>query len=127
MTHGGAWPRHLGRRNHVKKLVTLLALSALPAMALAASWDKAPLVDHMCLDKVKGNPDAHPTSCLLKCAGSGYGILTAEGQWLKFDEAGNQKAVTALKATKKKDHIRVNVTGERQGDTIQVASLALSE
>lgn len=110
----------------MKKLVTLLALSAMPALALAASWDKAPLVDHMCVNKVKGDPDGHPTACLLKCANSGYGILS-EGQWLKLDQAGNQKALAALKATKKKDHIRVNVTGERQGDTIQVTSLALAE
>ncbi len=111
----------------MKKLVTLLVLSGLPALALAASWDKAPLVDHMCLNKVKADPDSHPTSCLLKCAGSGYGILTPDGQWLKLDKAGNDKALAALKATKRKDHIRVNVTGEQKGDTIEVASLALAE
>lgn len=111
----------------MKKLVIWLALSGLPALALAASWDKAPLVDHMCLEKVKANPDKHTTSCLIQCANSGYGILGGDGQWLKFDEAGNQKALAALKATKKKDHIRVNVTGERKGDTIEVASLALAD
>lgn len=111
----------------MKRLVICLALSGLPALALAGSWDKAPLVDHMCLEKVKANPDKHPTSCLIQCANSGYGILGSDGQWLKFDEAGNQKALAALKATKKKDHIRVNVTGERKGDTIEVASLALAD
>ncbi len=111
----------------MKKLVLSLVLSGLPALAMAAAWEKAPLVDHMCVDKVKGDPDSHPTSCLMKCAGSGYGILTSDGKWLKLDEAGNHKALAALKATKKKDHIRVNVTGEMKGDTIQVASLALAE
>lgn len=111
----------------MKKLVTVLVLSGLPALALAASWEKAPLVDHMCAQKVKGDPDSHPTSCLLKCASSGYGILGSDGQWLKLDEAGNQKALAALKATQKKDHIRVNVTGERKGDTIEVQTLALAD
>jgi hypothetical protein len=111
----------------VKKLVTWLMLCGLPALALAASWDKAPLVDHMCLEKVKADPDKHATSCLIKCAGSGYGILTGDGQWLKLDQAGNDKALAALKATKKKDHIRVNVTGERKGDTIEVATLAVAD
>ena len=111
----------------MKKLALSLALSCLPALAMAAAWEKAPLVDHMCLNKVKGDPDSHPTSCLMKCAGSGYGILTADGQWLKLNEAGNEKALAALKATKKKDHIRVNVTGEQKGDTIEVTTLALAE
>ena len=111
----------------MKKLAMWLALSGMPALALAASWDKAPLVDHMCLSKVKADPDAHPTSCLIKCAHSGYGILAGDGQWLKFDKAGNDKALAALKATKKKDHIRVNVTGEQKGDTIEVATLAMVE
>jgi hypothetical protein len=111
----------------VKKLLTCLMLSGLPALALAASWEKAPLVDKMCVGKVKGDPDSHPTSCLLKCAGSGYGILTGDGAWLKLDKAGNDKAMAALKATNKKDHIRVNVTGELKGDTIEVASLAMAD
>jgi hypothetical protein len=128
MTSGGALAPPLSRRRStVKKLVLSLVLSGLPALALAAAWEKAPLVDHMCVSKVKADPDSHTTSCLMKCAGSGYGILTGDGQWLKLDEAGNQKALAALKATKKKDHIRVDVTGERKGDTIQVATLALSE
>ncbi len=111
----------------MKKVVLALALTWLPALALAASWEKVPLVDHMCLDKVKADPDKHPTSCLIKCAGSGYGILTEDGKWLKLDKAGNEKALAALKATSKKDHIRVNVTGERSGDSIEVSALSIAD
>lgn len=111
----------------MKKLAIWIALSGLPALALAASWEKAPLVDHMCAEKVKGDPDGHTTACLIKCANSGYGILGSDGQWLKLDKGGSDKALAALKATKKKDHIRVNVTGERKGDTIEVSTLALAE
>ncbi len=112
-------------KTFAKALVVLVL--TMPALALAGSWEKVSLIDHMCLEKMGKTPDNHPTSCLLKCAGSGYGILTSNGKWLALDKAGNEKALSALKATKKKDHIRVNVTGEQSGDTIAVSSLALSE
>jgi len=113
----------------MKMLVKALAVVvlAMPAVALAGTWEKVSLVDHMCLEKVRATPDKHPTSCLLKCAGSGYGILTTDGKWLELDKAGNEKALAALKATKKKDHIRVNVTGEQAGESIAVSSLALAD
>ncbi|MFI5168121.1 MAG: hypothetical protein ACHQQS_16055 [Thermoanaerobaculales bacterium] len=79
----------------------------------------------MCLSKVKDDPDSHPASCLVKCAKSGYGVLTSDGTWLKFDKTGNEKALAALQATDKKDHIRVNVTGELKGDTINVTDLTI--
>jgi len=50
------------------------------------------------------------------------------GRWfLKLDGQGNKQALEALKDTKKKDHVRVDVTGEKSGDRIQVASLKLVE
>ncbi len=98
---------------------------AMPALAFAQNWENAPLVDHMCYSKVKADPDSHPTSCLLKCASSGYGIITASGSWLRLDDAGNKKAVAALKATTRKDHVRVNVSGELKGESIAVASLSI--
>ena len=50
---------------------------------------------------------------------------TKDGAYLKFDEAGNEKTVAALKATKKTDHIRATIEGEREGDRIKVKSLRL--
>lgn len=108
-------------------LATILAGLSIPASALAATWEKVPLIDRNCAGKFGSNPDAHPTSCLLKCASSGYGILTGDGKWLGFDKAGNEKALAALKATAKKEHVRVDVTGERKGDVIAVSSLAIPE
>jgi hypothetical protein len=102
----------------------VLAL-VVPVTSLADSWENVSLVDQMCSAKMKADPDAHPVSCALKCAASGYGIFTSTGEYLKLDKAGNAKALEALKATKKKDHIRANVTGELKGDTIQVASLTI--
>ena len=74
----------------MKKLLLLLASLAVPVLALAGEWQNASLVDQMCREKaaVKADPDKHPTSCLLKCASSGYGIITADGGWLKLDDQG---------------------------------------
>jgi hypothetical protein len=111
----------------MKKLMLAVAMGlSIPASALAATWDNAVLVDHNCAAKFASNPDAHPTSCLLKCASSGYGIV-ADGKWVKLDKAGNEKALAALKATSKKDHIRVNVTGEMKGDEIAVSALTIPQ
>jgi hypothetical protein len=101
----------------------LLALSTLYA---AETWTNVTLIDANCSAKMKAEPDKHTVQCALHCADSGLGILTADGSFLKFDNAGNQKAIAALKATKKVDHLRATVTGERQGDSIKVQSLKLN-
>lgn len=111
----------------MRKLVGALLVSlCLPCVALAATWENVSLVDTMCASKVKDNPDKHTTSCLLKCSGSGYGIQTSDGKFVKLDENGNKLALAELKKTDKKDHIRVNVTGDQKDDVIQVASLKLA-
>src|SRR5439155_25290029 len=42
-----------------------------------------------------------------------------------LDAAGNNEIVEALKASGKKDHLRVDVTGDVQGDTLKVTSIKL--
>ena len=106
-------------------LAVLVASFILPAIAAAETWSNVPLIDKMCVEKVKADPDKHETSCLLACAKSGYGVLTADGTWVKFDKKGNEEALKALKATTKTEGIRVTVTGEKQGDTIKVSTLAI--
>lgn len=107
---------------------TLLAVFVLglgAGVAGAEEWKGVSVIDTNCLEKVKADPDKHPRSCALQCAKSGYGLLTSDGKYLKFDAAGNEKALAALKASDKADHLRANVTGERDGDTIKVSSLTL--
>ena len=112
----------------MRKLIAVVVVSLwIPSVALAASWDKVSLIDTMCAQKVKGDPDSHSTSCLLKCANSGYGIQTGDGKYVKLDEAGNKLALAELKKTSKKDHIRVNVTGEQKDDVIHVSSLKIAD
>ena len=70
---------------------------------------------------------AHTRQCALmpSCQKSGYGVFTYGNKFLSFDAAGSQEALAALKASKKEDDLKVEVTGEIQGDTIKVASLKL--
>jgi hypothetical protein len=110
----------------LKKFVPLIILVlALPVFAADQTWNNVPLIDTMCSAKVKNDPDKHTTQCALACEKGGFGIVATDGAYLKFDDAGNTKAIAALKATKKKDHIHATVVGERDGDTIKVKSLSL--
>lgn len=106
-------------------LFVLAGLALTPALALGATYHDVPVVDVNCSTKAAANPDAHTRDCALKCAGSGFGIVTKDEKFLKFDAAGNAKIVEELKASGKADHLRVNVTGSVQGDTLKVASVKL--
>lgn len=98
---------------------------ALPFAAAAETWKDVPVIDTQCLSKVKADPDAHTTKCALQCQKGGYGLVAADGAYLKFDEAGNKKTIEALKATKKTDHVRATVIGKRDGENVKVESIAL--
>ena len=70
----------------------------------------------------------HNRQCLLmpSCQRSGYGVFTYDtSKFLSFDAAGNQKALALIEASKKQDDMRVEVTGEIQGDKIKVNTLKL--
>jgi hypothetical protein len=108
----------------MRKLILATLLCALPVMTLADTWENVPLIDHGCAEKMKADPDVHTKACLLQCSSTGYGILD-HGTWIPLDKAGDEKALSALKATSHKDHIRVNVTGEKKGSVIQVTSLTI--
>jgi hypothetical protein len=71
--------------------------------------------------------EAHTRECLVmpECEKSGYGIYTSDNKFLKFDEAGNRKALAAIKASAKLDDFEVEVNGEVKGDTIRIATLKL--
>lgn len=111
----------------MKLLASLLALGLLatPALAATKTFNNVAVVDVNCSQKVAGNPDAHTRECALACADSGYGILTADKQFLKFDADGNTMILKELKESRKADHLRVDVTGDVQGDKIKVASVKL--
>jgi hypothetical protein len=109
------------------------------AMAAHAEEIEGILMDQMCSGKadlrISGATgllaggrivaEAHTRECLLmpECQKSGYGVYMSDNKFLKFDEAGNRKALAVVKASSKLDDFEVEVTGEVKGDTIKVASL----
>ena len=107
-------------------LASIWIAAAFPLAAAAATWSNAPLVDQNCSAKFTlKDADTHTKSCALGCAGSGFGILTSDGKFLKLDDAGSKKALAALKASNKSDHLRATITGEVANGTIKVQSLKL--
>ncbi len=113
----------------MKKLVSAVVLLGSVGGALrwarSTSYQNVPLLDVGCSKKAAANPDAHTRDCAMTCAKSGFGIVTKDQHFLKFDPAGNAKILDELKASSKKDHLRVNVNGDLQGDTLKVTSVTL--
>ena len=109
------------------KIVSILAFSlmALPALAATETLKDVPIVDINCSSKVAANPDSHTRDCALKCQQSGYAVVTSDKKVLKLDAAGNSQVVAALKDSSKKDHLRADITGDVQGDTLKVTSIKL--
>jgi len=105
--------------------LVLVGLAAMPALAAVETYKDVPVVDVNCSKKVAADPDSHTRACALKCAASGFGIVTKDKQFLKLDAEGNAKIADALKASDKKDHLRVDVSGDVQGDTLKVTSIKL--
>ena len=117
-----------------------LSLFAAFAAVASAAQVQGILIDQMCSSKAEvrivSGPrleggmivaEAHTRQCALMpaCQKSGYGVFTYDNKFLKFDEAGSRKALAALRASKKEDYLKVEVTGEIQGDSIKVTSLKL--
>jgi hypothetical protein len=115
----------------MEKIMKILAsiltvgLLASPAFAAHKVFTDVSVVDVSCSKKVAADADAHTRDCALMCQKSGFGILTADKKFLKFDEEGNAKVLEQLKSSDKKDHLRVNVNGDVDGDTLRVESVKL--
>lgn len=98
-------------------IVCLLAVSP----AFGETWTGT-LVDVMC----KGRDLAsHTRECAIKCAKGGFGVVLADGKFVKLNEAGNMQALAALKASTKEKDLKVKVTGELTGDIIKVSAIEL--
>jgi hypothetical protein len=115
------------RRIAMKIVASLLmvGLMATPALAATQTLNDVSVVDVACSKSVAAGGDAHTRKCAIGCKDSGFGVLTTDDKFLKFDANGNAKILEALKASDKKDHLRVDVTGDVQGDTIKVVSVKL--
>ncbi len=110
----------------MKKAIVLMGvLLALPSFAAAEDWANVSMIDTQCSTKAKADPDSHTKACALACAKSGFGIIDKDGNYLKFDAKGNQEAMKLLEATNKTDHLRVDVSGKKDGGVIHVESVKL--
>ena len=111
----------------MKRIVLLTAIALmLPALAAAQDWSNVSIIDQHCAEKEKANADAHTRDCALMCSKSGYGVIDKDGNYLKFDAKGNQEALKLLQNSSQKDHLRVNVTGTKDGRMIHVQSLSMA-
>jgi hypothetical protein len=128
----------------IRRLLPLFFLLTLPAGLITAAGEqdvKGVLMDQKCSGTadlhisgatgalVGGRivAEAHTRQCLMmpECEKSGYGVYTSDNKFLKFDEAGNRKALAAIKATTRIDDMEVEVTGQVKDDTIKVATLKI--
>ena len=104
----------------MRKFVFLTAAASLFSFAAFAETLNGTLVDVMCKDK---DLAGHTTKCAVGCAKGGFGL--SDGKFVKFDEAGNAKALAALKATSKEKDLKAKVTGTMDGDNLQVQSVEI--
>ena len=102
----------------------LVLLMAFPLAA--AEWKGVSIVDAGCAERVKANPDKHTRACMMRCEESGYGVV-ADGNFIKFDEKGNNLAIEALQKSKKDDAIHATITGEIKDGVLYVETLTLDE
>lgn len=99
----------------------LCAMLLAAGIAAAESWT-GNVVDVMCKNKDLAN---HTAKCAVACAKGGYGVVLADGKFLKFDETGNAKALAALKGTAKEKDIKAKVSGTLDGDLIKVDAIEI--
>jgi hypothetical protein len=106
-------------------IVLAFGLMAAPALAATETFNDVSVIDVSCSKKAAADADSHTRECALGCEKSGFGILTADKKFLKFDADGNAKIIEQLKGSSKTDHLRVDVSGDVKGDTIAVTSVKL--
>jgi hypothetical protein len=104
----------------MKRIALSVVLLAAPVIAAAAESVSGTVVDVMCRTK---DLAGHTRQCAVTCAKSGFGVVTADGKFLKFDEAGNTKALAALKTLSREKDLKAKVTGTVDGDLIKVDAI----
>lgn len=97
----------------------LLSLTLLAPLSAADSFSGT-VVDVMCRGK---DLAGHTRECAVTCSKSGYGLVTAAGKFLKFDEAGNAKTLATLKKLAKDKDLKAKVTGTMSGEVLKVETL----
>ena len=125
----GTFKPQKGGKTVVKPTIAVL-FTLLLAVPLSAEQVEGILIDQMCsgplLKKGYDAAERHTKMCAMMPNSPGFGIVTPDGKYLKFDAEGNKKAATALKASDKKDNLTVSVEGKVDGGNIKVEKLDLT-
>jgi hypothetical protein len=97
-------------------------MTILAAGLASAETFSGTVVDVMCKNK---DLAGHTRSCAIDCAKSGFGLVQADGKFLKFDESGNARTFSMLKKSSKDKDLKVKVTGTLDGEVIKVQAVEL--
>jgi type 1 fimbria pilin len=85
------------------------------------------VIDNACAETHSTEADAkvHATSCALMpgCQKSGYAVVSGDKSY-KLDENGNKLMTAALKGTKTKKGVKVEVEGTLEGETLHADKLS---
>jgi hypothetical protein len=100
----------------------LFAMTLLAAAVASAETFSGTVVDVMCKGK---DLASHTRQCAVDCAKSGFGLVQADGKFLKFDESGNARTLTLLKKSSKDKDLKMKVTGTLDGELIKVQGVEL--
>jgi|SRR5882724_334167 len=107
-------------------LYTTLGASAFAADTAVQGY----LIDVNCSARKARKPGSltgHGTPCLRMpfCEGTGYGVLTEEKRFIKFNQDGNEKAKKFLASITKANDVKVTVNGTVDGDSMTVNKIEL--
>lgn len=88
------------------------------------------LIDSTCAARAATRPGfaaGHSKTCLRmpSCADSGYGVLTQDRRFIKFDSNGNEQVKKLLADLAQETGIKVEVSGTMDGDRMTVKNLRL--
>jgi hypothetical protein len=100
----------------------LFSMAFLAAGLASAETFSGTVVDVMCKNK---DLAGHTRSCAVDCAKSGFGLVQADGKFLKFDESGNARTFSMLKKSSKEKDLKIKVTGTLDGEVIKVQAVEL--
>lgn len=87
------------------------------------------LIDRHCLSAFASHPADHTRDCLMRCAKLTYGVVDSKGHFTPFDAQGTKRALAAVEASSKPDHIWVTVTGKKSGSSpvLEVQQIELTD
>lgn len=102
-----------------RMLIPAVMLIALTALASAETFTGT-VVDVMCKGK---DLASHTRDCAISCSKSGFGLVQANGKFLKFDESGNARALSLLKKNSQDKDLKAKVTGTLDGPVLNVETI----